>query len=344
MIPEFKTPLKGLQILSLLLACAGGCVYSPLVAGTKCCGHHQNDHDHHSDTNESGSEEGLALKHAQRLHHDVDHDVAKKMTWIQTYARKLNLLAWVERMHRVSSYHENQKYRDVSWDILFLMALSHPIEMASAPLLITAGVANEWPAWLTTGLGAGGLIISLPGLDPLCIVLVGSYFSSKKWRGVVRFTRVASARGLRAVASSIGIHQIFAAQESQLHKLIRSPGNWVVSQKGDTTWEFKQSSMGIRFMAETDGVHMPWISEVIISKGAQAEIVGLGWRLSRALNELLEAAERDQKPYFVTSVESVPLEVPELRFRVEPGALSFSRSGRMRNALRALLSRCRSQN
>lgn len=57
----------------------------------------------------------------------------------------------------------------------FLFPLSHVAEMLSGPLLTGLSVSQGWPAAVTGALGVTGLIISIPGLDPLCLFIFASY-------------------------------------------------------------------------------------------------------------------------------------------------------------------------
>jgi hypothetical protein len=90
-------------------------------------------------------------------------------------------------------------------DSVLLFGISHSLETSSGPLLVTAGLAYHWPEWLTTLLGLGGAVISVPGLDPLCIAIFGIYSQSPHFRYGVGKIRAALVWGTKTVSDKVGL-------------------------------------------------------------------------------------------------------------------------------------------
>ena len=95
----------------------------------------------------------------------------------------INAYRWYQ-LHK-----ENSNLRDHALNVAFMLSLSHSLEMASGPLGITAGHMFGLPAWTDWALGSVGAIISIPGLDPLCIGLIAIY-PKKQIRNAVQSARL----------------------------------------------------------------------------------------------------------------------------------------------------------
>jgi len=118
----------------------------------------------------------------------------------------------------------------VVFDSVLLFGLSHGLETSSGPILVSAGISNGWPEWITAALGLGGAVISVPGLDPLCIVIFGIYSKSAMFRSVIGKFRTAIVRtadgaatvtGLKAFLNNIFIRPDYKAWMSEMDNLDR---------------------------------------------------------------------------------------------------------------------------
>jgi len=90
-------------------------------------------------------------------------------------------------------------------DILTVLALSHTIESTSALWGSALGLMFDLPSEVIAGIVSGGLIISVPGLDPLCYMMVITYGASKKFRNVIHSVRVGFVRTTVKAAQKLGL-------------------------------------------------------------------------------------------------------------------------------------------
>lgn len=146
-------------------------------------------HGDHSELSQAALE-GLSLEDkefyekASRFHHELEEllgtDRHGLLAFLITWAQALNPQNYVSNIMR--SYHRgsNRDAREIWHDILFLFLISHPIEMASGPILTMIGLQQGWDLHHVLGAGTVGLIISVPGLDPLCILLAGTFLLPPK--------------------------------------------------------------------------------------------------------------------------------------------------------------------
>jgi len=60
-------------------------------------------------------------------------------------------------------------------NLAFVLPGTHMTEMISGPALSAMSMAMGWPDGVTGALGVTGLVISIPGIDPLCILVFATY-------------------------------------------------------------------------------------------------------------------------------------------------------------------------
>ena len=165
-------------------------------------GHHEHKHKHehsHGDCHgcevkfsEDDDKQVRAIKRLLHvLHHAIEGEhihfrsvseffqaFRTKELWLKTLAQFKpssieNMVLRTTRAFNMEA--EKADIRNHVKNLAFLFPLSHGIEMAASPVFIYMGTVNGWPA-IVTGVG-GSLIslISIPGLDPLCAIIMASY-------------------------------------------------------------------------------------------------------------------------------------------------------------------------
>lgn len=90
----------------------------------------------------------------------------------------------------------------------------------SGPLLVTIGASNGWPEWLLTMTGVAGGIVSVPGLDPLCMVVFAAYSKSTAVRKMIRTVRVAIVKSSIFVSNATGLTEFLKQhiERSSMHE------------------------------------------------------------------------------------------------------------------------------
>lgn len=96
------------------------------------------------------------------------------------------------------------RYREHALNLAFMFPLSHSLEMLSGPAALMLGESLGMGDGLRYGIGTVGVIISIPGLDPLCIILYSAY-ATKPFRKMVTAlrTRTFSAVAFAGKASGV---------------------------------------------------------------------------------------------------------------------------------------------
>lgn len=108
---------------------------------------------------------------------------------LNSLKESLNFKKKVIESIRVNNQFNQYSGKDIMIDSLILFSMSHSLEMASGPLLVSYGSMMGWDPSLLIGIGVTGAIISIPGLDPLCWLVFYTYAKSKNLRKVVKSVR-----------------------------------------------------------------------------------------------------------------------------------------------------------
>ncbi len=97
-------------------------------------------------------------------------------TWKNWAVEKLNLKQMGINTYRV--YHlksENPDLRKHAQNLAFIFPFSHLTEMLSGPIAASIAQQAGMPPEVIAGITAAGTIISIPGLDPICLLIFASY-------------------------------------------------------------------------------------------------------------------------------------------------------------------------
>jgi hypothetical protein len=128
--------------------------------------------------------------------------------FLQDWAEAFNAKKKIVDAVRWVSASKDVTLHGMALDSAVIFGISHSLETASGPILVTTGIANGWPDWLITSLGIAGGVISVPGLDPLCIVIFIAYGTNEHFRTAVRTVRIALVRGIKGAATVTGLKSL----------------------------------------------------------------------------------------------------------------------------------------
>jgi hypothetical protein len=120
--------------------------------------------------------------------------------FFKEYAKKLNIPKVALGMYRWYNV-MSDKYPAMVADLSIMLMMSHTLEMLSGPVGVSLSTAAGAPQWVNWTIGVAGGVISIPGLDPLCIGLGIAYVKSPHFRSGVTYTRVA----IMKVVSALGV-------------------------------------------------------------------------------------------------------------------------------------------
>ena len=94
-------------------------------------------------------------------------------------------------------------------NLALLFPFSHFVEVMASPVFVAVGTANEFSN-VTLGIGASMLsIMSIPGLDPLCILLFAAY-PLKPVHKSIDSVRSMAERSIRAVITVMNLDTLFS--------------------------------------------------------------------------------------------------------------------------------------
>ena len=172
------------------------------------------DHSHFQQRGKSGditNEEAQAIAQLVRvLHHAIEgehgHSIKEflqafknKEQWI----RMLNFQNIALRTTRAFNLESNKAHlKNHVKNLALLFPISHFIEVMTAPTFMAISTVHEFPA-VVIGVGSSLLsLIAVPGLDPLCILLLITYPLKPVHRSI-DFIRDVGERGLYGIVTTI---------------------------------------------------------------------------------------------------------------------------------------------
>ena len=94
-------------------------------------------------------------------------------------------------------------------NLSLLFPLSHLIEISAAPAFIALGTVHEFPSIVIASGGSVLSIIAIPGLDPLCLLLLAAYPLKPVYRSV-DFIRNRIEKGVRGIVFFTGLDVLFS--------------------------------------------------------------------------------------------------------------------------------------
>ena len=179
-----------------------------------CCHahtHHAHVHSH-EDSPSSSVVRLLNIFHmavdGEHVHFHSAREFFKAYQTPQQWKKFLENLNFVEvgtralRAYNMES--DQQDLKDHAKNLVFIYPFSHGLEVMAAPLFVTLGTLGDWPASVVAGGGALLSVIALPGLDPLCMLIIATY-PLQPVHKTINFLRSHFERGLRGSIQFLGI-------------------------------------------------------------------------------------------------------------------------------------------
>lgn len=220
--------------------------------------------------------------------------------WVRTFNFK-QLYFNAKRLYDLKS--ADPKLRDSVQDLVFMLGASHVVESTSS--VWGTGLANALGAsqglqWL---IGAAGVVITIPGLDPLCIGLLAAYPASKKFRGIVRQARL-----------SVFKVAMKAWEISHFGVILRRVSTWMKAYQAESysELEIERVSRGMRRVRLTrPELTLTWIEEtsgaylerVEVARGiSKIPPLGLGANLQAAVDEVVKSKGELGRNFYMRSI------------------------------------------
>ncbi|MDE0150879.1 MAG: hypothetical protein OXK80_00060 [Bdellovibrionales bacterium] len=202
-------------------------------------------------------------------------------------------------------------------NITLLWPISHFIEFATAPAFVAIGTIHGWPSIVV---GAGGSFLSLiviPGLDPLCFLLLSTYPLKPVHRSV-DFVRRVTENSLRGIITTVKLDVLFSktySYEDRFHfiqqklKSSRRLNRLLTFRVSDFEGGNRLSLFDSTGEDEILSVKRVWDAEenrfyvksVWISQTAPPDILKrhflrlLSWNARAAVREVMELQKKPQK-------------------------------------------------
>ena len=129
-----------------------------------------------------------------------------KEQWVQL----LNFHRIARRTMRAFNMESNKNnLANHAKNLALLFPLSHFVEVMTAPAFVALGTIHEFPS-VVIGLGGSLLsIIAIPGLDPLCILLLSAY-PLKPIHKSVNFIRNTVEKSVKGIAVALGLKTLLS--------------------------------------------------------------------------------------------------------------------------------------
>lgn len=271
-------------------------------------------HQHHPAVKVDFARSKLEIQEAQIQNLiDQSHDVIEGDESGGFFARWKSAFNFKARFvdgYRLSSSLGDNRFRDLAIDSLFLFGLSHSTEMLSGPILLGVGAAHHWPNWVMGLISGGGVLTSIPGLDPLCIVVFTFYKKNPGFRGAVGWLRLATVKSVNAVGRTSGwndyVARTFARPELRGYlENIEGLSSAVIDEDGsvDFHYEFGMLSLIVHFengSAYLEEVRVSGEREQLKARDYKTFTRQFGWNAHDFIKSFLREPKME-KPYLVES-------------------------------------------
>ena len=200
-------------------------------------------------------------------------------------------------------------------NLAILFPISHFVEVSTAPLFVAIGTIHEWPSIV---IGFGGSLLSLmavPGLDPLCILIMATY-PLKPVHKSISFIRNIASKTLRGVITTIKLDTLvstiynredpFDLIQKKLHLELGEllTVEWNTFEKGHQLSLFNQNDKDPflslkRIWDERENKF--YIQSIWLSSSADVDIIRksvlklFSWNVRAAIREVLELQNQPEK-------------------------------------------------
>lgn len=164
----------------------------------------KHDHKPRLALNEAPHEPEYALKDLADSLHESQHDHTPHKGFKQKLRHWVEHFYVIDHLKDLFRWYQYKSYQYPEWkehisNLTLLYGSSHLVEVLFGP--VAAGITHQMggPEWLEWGFVGLGGVISLPGLDPLCIVLFGTYRANEKFRLHISKARLISVKTLKSL-------------------------------------------------------------------------------------------------------------------------------------------------
>lgn len=274
-------------------------------------GHH---HDHHCDHDAEvrlSPEQPLSQEELKRVIHgshevlEGDHSASFLKRWVGAFDFKNK---FIDSYRWGSAKAKDPRFKNVVTDSLLLFGFSHLLEMSTGPVLLTVGAGNEWPDWLMVTIGAGGAAISIPGFDPMCILIFGAYAKSEKFRGAVGTVRAALVKPLNKAWSFLGMSETLTAllrsrEVSQLQGFTKMENNGDGQSTFYFSYPLENPIVDLEIKNDVSGI---FIHSVTIHKNSLVNLnmsalkewlKPLNWNAKNLIGKVIELSAQEKDLY-----------------------------------------------
>lgn len=182
----------------------------------------------HSEQDPTQKTESNAVARLLNEAHDSLHSHGEKTTfrsYVWDWVKTFDLKGFAHGTHRFLNVKlQNPEYRDHALNLAMLLPMSHLTEMTAGPVAVYTAHSMELSTGLQVAIGAAGGLITLPGLDPLCLLFLSSYKLEPVQKGLTQI-RLAIYKVSKAAAQTFGINRIAESlfyKQSALDRLFSS--------------------------------------------------------------------------------------------------------------------------
>lgn len=163
------------------------------------------------DTDSSEKAEVSAVTKLLNEAHDSLHTHGEKTTfrsYIWDWLKTFDLKGFAHGTHRFLNVKlQNPEYRDHALNLAMLLPMSHLTEMAAGPVAVYAAHSMDLSTGIQVAIGMAGGLITLPGLDPLCLLFLSSYKLEPVQKGLTQ-SRLAIYKVGQAAVRTFGLNRI----------------------------------------------------------------------------------------------------------------------------------------
>ena len=286
--------------------------------------HSEHTHQTHRDKNNTEIQTIAQLTHilhqaiaGKHLHIHSVKDFLKAFQNKEQWAHLLNFHKITRYTVRAFNMESNKKnLSNHVKNLALLFPLSHFIEVMTAPAFVAIGTVHEFPS-VVIGFGGSLLsIIAVPGLDPLCILLLSTY-PLKPVHKSIDFIRNFAERSVRGIAVALKLNVLLSktyTSEDRFHLITREfEKKKKLNQLFDIEWTPLTEGSQLSIFRKKNGnkifsvtrvrdleTNQFYIASIWISQTAEPVLTRnvlklLSWNARSAVRELLKIKDSSQK-------------------------------------------------
>lgn len=237
------------------------------------------------------------------------------------------------------SMHRGTPHETLVTDGVFLFGLTHVTEMLSGPIAMSVSVSQGWPEWITAIFGGVGTIISVPGLDPLCIITFAIYSKSPRFQKFIGRIRWGIVRGvtstLKLSRADRLLQRVFARHDlgiwlSRMEHLseIREDARGRVSL--EFQYEFRDQPLKVLIEMTENRAYLKEVvihashAELYKDKHFETWLKPLGWNTANFVRTFLQRAQLQEGTWEKAYLESHEIEGQIQRIIIKDSTVSIS--------------------